>query len=44
MTLPVLIYTHGIVTFDLPGAAVIATVQWRCRSLCTAATDSCSPD
>ncbi|MGO4200352.1 2-aminoethylphosphonate ABC transporter permease subunit [Rhodococcus sp. TAF43] len=27
MTLPVLIYTHGIVTFDLPGAAVIATVQ-----------------
>jgi len=27
LTLPVLIYTHGIVTFDLPGAAVIATVQ-----------------
>lgn len=27
MTLPVLIYTRGIVTFDLPGAAVIATVQ-----------------
>ncbi|MFC9788062.1 2-aminoethylphosphonate ABC transporter permease subunit [Rhodococcus sp. NPDC127528] len=27
VTLPVLIYTHGIVTFDLPGAAVIATVQ-----------------
>jgi 2-aminoethylphosphonate transport system permease protein len=26
-TLPVLIYTSGIVTFDLPGAAVIATVQ-----------------
>jgi len=26
-TLPVLIYTRGIVTFDLPGAAVIATVQ-----------------
>ena len=25
--LPVLIYTRGIVTFDLPGAAVIATVQ-----------------
>jgi 2-aminoethylphosphonate transport system permease protein len=23
----VLIYTRGIVTFDLPGAAVIATVQ-----------------
>ena len=27
MTLPVLIYTRGIVTLDLPGAAVIATVQ-----------------
>ena len=27
ITLPVLIYTRGIVTFDLPGAAVIATVQ-----------------
>ncbi|MDZ4268520.1 MAG: 2-aminoethylphosphonate ABC transporter permease subunit [Mycobacterium sp.] len=27
MTLPVLIYTRGIVTFDLPGAAVIATAQ-----------------
>jgi 2-aminoethylphosphonate transport system permease protein len=27
MTLPVLIHTRGIVTFDLPGAAVIATVQ-----------------
>ncbi|MFW0795750.1 2-aminoethylphosphonate ABC transporter permease subunit [Gordonia sp. CPCC 205515] len=27
VTLPVLIYTRGIVTFDLPGAAVIATVQ-----------------
>lgn len=27
LTLPVLIYTRGIVTFDLPGAAVIATVQ-----------------
>jgi 2-aminoethylphosphonate transport system permease protein len=27
MTLPVLIYTRGIVTFDLAGAAVIATVQ-----------------
>ena len=26
-TLPVLIYTRGIVSFDLPGAAVIATVQ-----------------
>ena len=26
-TLPVLIYTRGIVTFDLPGAAVIGTVQ-----------------
>lgn len=26
-TLPVLIYTRGIVTFDLPGAAVLATVQ-----------------
>lgn len=26
-TLPVLIYTRGIVTFDLPGAAVIATAQ-----------------
>ncbi len=26
-TLPMLIYTRGIVTFDLPGAAVIATVQ-----------------
>jgi 2-aminoethylphosphonate transport system permease protein len=26
-TLPVLVYTRGIVTFDLPGAAVIATVQ-----------------
>jgi 2-aminoethylphosphonate transport system permease protein len=26
-TLPVLIYTRGIVTFDLPGAAVIAAVQ-----------------
>ena len=26
-TLPVLIYTRGIVTFDLAGAAVIATVQ-----------------
>ncbi|GAB2671087.1 2-aminoethylphosphonate ABC transporter permease subunit [Gordonia jinhuaensis] len=26
-TLPVLIYTRGVVTFDLPGAAVIATVQ-----------------
>jgi 2-aminoethylphosphonate transport system permease protein len=26
-TLPVLIYTRAIVTFDLPGAAVIATVQ-----------------
>jgi 2-aminoethylphosphonate transport system permease protein len=27
ITLPVLIYTRGIVTFDLSGAAVIATVQ-----------------
>lgn len=27
ITLPMLIYTRGIVTFDLPGAAVIATVQ-----------------
>jgi 2-aminoethylphosphonate transport system permease protein len=27
ITLPVLIYIRGIVTFDLPGAAVIATVQ-----------------
>ncbi len=27
ITLPVLIYTRGIVAFDLPGAAVIATVQ-----------------
>lgn len=27
ITLPILIYTRGIVTFDLPGAAVIATVQ-----------------
>ncbi|TQF67065.1 2-aminoethylphosphonate ABC transporter permease subunit [Rhodococcus spelaei] len=27
VTLPMLIYTRGIVTFDLPGAAVIATVQ-----------------
>lgn len=27
ITLPVLIYTRGIVTFDLPGAAVMATVQ-----------------
>lgn len=27
ITLPVLIYTRGIVTFDLAGAAVIATVQ-----------------
>jgi 2-aminoethylphosphonate transport system permease protein len=27
ITLPVLIYTRGIVTFDLPGAAVVATVQ-----------------
>lgn len=27
VTLPVLIYTRGIVTFDLPGAAVVATVQ-----------------
>ncbi|WP_099021463.1 2-aminoethylphosphonate ABC transporter permease subunit [Mycolicibacterium palauense] len=27
ITLPVMIYTRGIVTFDLPGAAVIATVQ-----------------
>lgn len=27
ITLPVLIYTRGIVTFDLPGAAVIASVQ-----------------
>lgn len=27
VTLPVLIYTRGIVTFDLPGAAVLATVQ-----------------
>lgn len=27
ITLPVLIYTRGIVTFDLPGAAAIATVQ-----------------
>lgn len=27
ITLPVLIYTRGIVTFDLPGAAIIATVQ-----------------
>jgi 2-aminoethylphosphonate transport system permease protein len=27
LTLPTLIYTRGIVTFDLPGAAVIATVQ-----------------
>lgn len=27
VTLPVLIYTRGIVTFDLPGAAVIASVQ-----------------
>jgi 2-aminoethylphosphonate transport system permease protein len=27
ITLPVLIYARGIVTFDLPGAAVIATVQ-----------------
>jgi 2-aminoethylphosphonate transport system permease protein len=27
ITLPVLIYTRGIVTFDLPGAAVIATGQ-----------------
>ena len=27
ITLPVLIYTRGIVTFDLPAAAVIATVQ-----------------
>ncbi|MDT5302216.1 MAG: 2-aminoethylphosphonate transport system permease protein, partial [Mycobacterium sp.] len=27
ITLPVLIYTRGIVTFDLPSAAVIATVQ-----------------
>ncbi|MFD9663173.1 2-aminoethylphosphonate ABC transporter permease subunit [Rhodococcus sp. NPDC059968] len=26
-TLPVLIYTKGIVTFDLPGAAAVATVQ-----------------
>jgi 2-aminoethylphosphonate transport system permease protein len=26
-TLPVLIYTRGIVSFDLPGAAVVATVQ-----------------
>jgi 2-aminoethylphosphonate transport system permease protein len=26
-TLPALIYTHGIVTFDLPGAAVLASVQ-----------------
>ncbi len=27
VTLPVLIYTRGIVTFDLPGAAVLATIQ-----------------
>ena len=27
LTLPVLIYTRGIVTFDLPGAAVLACVQ-----------------
>lgn len=27
ITLPVLVYTRGIVTFDLPGAAVIASVQ-----------------
>jgi 2-aminoethylphosphonate transport system permease protein len=27
ITLPVPIYTRGIVTFELPGAAVIATVQ-----------------
>lgn len=27
VTLPVLIYTRGIVTFDLPGATVIATIQ-----------------
>ncbi len=27
ITLPALIYTRGIVTFDLPGAAVLATVQ-----------------
>ncbi|WP_054814241.1 2-aminoethylphosphonate ABC transporter permease subunit [Nocardia arizonensis] len=27
LTLPALIYTRGIVTFDLPGAAVMATVQ-----------------
>ena len=27
LTLPVLIYTRGIVTFDLAGAAVLATVQ-----------------
>ncbi|WP_438944047.1 2-aminoethylphosphonate ABC transporter permease subunit [Nocardia blacklockiae] len=27
LTLPALIYTRGIVTFDLPGAAVLATVQ-----------------
>ncbi|WP_336081528.1 2-aminoethylphosphonate ABC transporter permease subunit [Nocardia sp. SSK8] len=27
LTLPALIYTRGIVTFDLPGAAVLASVQ-----------------
>ncbi|MEV0765882.1 2-aminoethylphosphonate ABC transporter permease subunit [Nocardia sp. NPDC050435] len=27
LTLPAMIYTRGIVTFDLPGAAVLATVQ-----------------
>ncbi|MFF3567081.1 2-aminoethylphosphonate ABC transporter permease subunit [Nocardia jiangxiensis] len=27
ITLPALIYTRGIVTFDLPGAAVLATIQ-----------------
>ncbi|WP_216901465.1 2-aminoethylphosphonate ABC transporter permease subunit [Nocardia alni] len=27
ITLPALIYTRGIVTFDLPGAALLATVQ-----------------
>ncbi|MGC5255250.1 2-aminoethylphosphonate ABC transporter permease subunit [Gordonia sp. DT218] len=27
VTLPMLVYTRGIVSFDLPGAAVIATVQ-----------------
>ena len=37
-TLPVLIYTRGIVTFDLPGAAVIATVQIALSLCCTSST------